>query len=1474
MKKLIAVFLAVSAFVAPASTQIEIQSVTAKQDTQNGVVDVAVMLQGEVSEVAKVECSFVAVNVENGAAVSIEHITRSGDDEIAGSVWTRKFIWDAKSDVGTVKVDDVALTVRAKISIGVGGVQLWENGPYWAECNVGATKPEEFGYYFWWGDTVGYKRLDDNWVAVDGIRSQFSFDGKNCPTYGMNDAKLKSLGYIDSVGNLAVEHDAATAHLCATWRMPTDEEFSRLVTDCDTELTTCNGVSGRIVKGRGAYAAQSIFLPAAGYGYKNDLLGGGSFGVYWSSTLASGDSIAAWGLIIDSGKCRQYYGYREDGMPIRPLRGCAETICERTVHLQVDFRGDSYSYVHNQEGITITGIVSSSRNVSIPEVIDGFAVTGIGRIEANEIELIRIPSTVKEIEFAAFCHMGELSAITVDPANPKYGSINGALYDKTTCEIIECPLSMETMLIPEGFKSIADCAFESCKKLQSITIPLSLKNIGNCAFRGCWSLLSVGNVDLSHWCSLSIGGDGANPLSRLKGLEMNERVCTDIQIPDGVSNICANAFLMCSWLTSVSFPDSVKKIGEDAFCGCKGLKIVALPFGMKTVGGGAFSSCTSLESIEIPSSVSEIGRYAFRGCDSLKKVFVDAGESGRIRYLLAESGVDVEGIDFIEGESRTPPDGRYRDEINGVVWSYLIHDGEACVGGGEQAVSVYSGSVSIPVKLGNCPATSIGAGAFDCTYLDSIFIPASIVQIDRAAFPHGDQLPVFVVDENNSSYKSEDGMLLSKSGVLICGVDRPSVNVPNDVVRIGDKAFSSCQKLVTLSLPNGLREIGNESFSWCDQLREIKLPSGLTNIAERAFYFCRGLESISFPSNLTQLGEGAFSACVNLKEVEVPSGVTLICKSVFLGCSKLNSLFLPAGLIGIDNSAFSGCIDLDSLEIPKGVREIGSGAFRDCPLKVISIPRSVVKIGAEAFTLGSIKTTITVEAGDLKRVKSLLSDAGVNISRVTFIEEGRGPGSWTDPKTGLTWEYCDYYYFDWDEETQDGDYVCDGGITIIKVSPNPVGVLQIPASIYGRPVRSVDQPWCYGNLEYYDWGYDDEEFLNYCDELTEVIFPDTIREIGPDMVRYCPNLTSVYLPEGLISIGKYSFMDCGLTSIEYPSTLQSDISYIWKSPIVSASIRGGNNDYFLFEDGGMYSTGDDYSDGVIQYGAVKHGKLIGSCRNIQTLSVREGCVQLRYDTLMSSLARSVFLPKSLKMGDGHAICHNQYLVSVCFSGRPIAIDGSSDFYNDCPNVTTYVPRNMGWENIVLTGIWQGRPIKFLDEYVPEPVEGGFLPELSMSSSEDDVRVAFAGAVDQRIKKNITSAGAYQAFRQWATDIGVQKVQVSPQAWTSFALNLNNLLPSELAESDLKVEAFTPSLTEGLFDFTVSVKDAQIGSNAYVEYIKTIFGVEGSPTLDSAAFKQDSVTVKFTNPMNGKLKLSAGPADKSSKAFFMKMKIKE
>ena len=208
---------------------------------------------------------------------------------------------------------------------GPGAVQLWENGPYWAECNVGATKPEEYGYYFWWGDTVGYKRENNAWVASAGSTSSFSFSSANAPTYKKNNATLLSESWIDSTGNLAAEHDAATAHLGSPWRMPTSDEIQALVDNCTTTWITTNGVYGRLVTGKETYANRSIFLPAAGYGSDSYLQNPGSRGIYWSSTPYSDNSKWAWSLIfIDSSNFSRNYNYRYDGRSVRPVRGFAE----------------------------------------------------------------------------------------------------------------------------------------------------------------------------------------------------------------------------------------------------------------------------------------------------------------------------------------------------------------------------------------------------------------------------------------------------------------------------------------------------------------------------------------------------------------------------------------------------------------------------------------------------------------------------------------------------------------------------------------------------------------------------------------------------------------------------------------------------------------------------------------------------------------------------------------------------------------------------------------------------------------------------------------------------------------------------------------------------------------------------------------------------------------------------------------------
>ena len=67
--------------------------------------------------------------------------------------------WNAREDMGQVVIDrmTVRITLEA-LAVSVGKVQLWEGGPYWADRNIGAKKPEDNGLYFWWGIRRGIDR--------------------------------------------------------------------------------------------------------------------------------------------------------------------------------------------------------------------------------------------------------------------------------------------------------------------------------------------------------------------------------------------------------------------------------------------------------------------------------------------------------------------------------------------------------------------------------------------------------------------------------------------------------------------------------------------------------------------------------------------------------------------------------------------------------------------------------------------------------------------------------------------------------------------------------------------------------------------------------------------------------------------------------------------------------------------------------------------------------------------------------------------------------------------------------------------------------------------------------------------------------------------------------------------------------------------------------------------------------------------
>ena len=176
----------------------------------------------------------------------------------------------------------------------------------WASCNVGATAPEEYGGYYAWGETE--EKSNYSWSTYKYCNGTSSSMTKYCTS--------SSDGTVDNKTTLEASDDVATVKWGGNWRMPTTEEQQELIDKCTWAWTTLNGVNGYRVTGPNG---NSIFLPAAGYRYGQEVDGQGSSGDYWSSSLSSSYGSGAYGLYFYGG----YYG-RSDysrgyGHSVRPV---------------------------------------------------------------------------------------------------------------------------------------------------------------------------------------------------------------------------------------------------------------------------------------------------------------------------------------------------------------------------------------------------------------------------------------------------------------------------------------------------------------------------------------------------------------------------------------------------------------------------------------------------------------------------------------------------------------------------------------------------------------------------------------------------------------------------------------------------------------------------------------------------------------------------------------------------------------------------------------------------------------------------------------------------------------------------------------------------------------------------------------------------------------------------------------------------
>ena len=241
--------------------------------------------------------------------------------------------------------------------------------------------------------------------------------------------------------------------------------------------------------------------------------------------------------------------------------------------------------------------------------------------------------------------------------------------------------------------------------------------------------------------------------------------------------------------------------------------------------------------------------------------------------------------------------------------------------------------------------TEIGCSAFtDCTSLTDVVIPDSVTCIDNSAF---------LRCTNLSEISLPDSVIRLGSGVFEDCTNLKSVRLPQNLTSIPYRFFFGCSRLKSISLPDSVTQIGEAAFGFCDLqeqvVQEIVSSDNITFIGSRAFEGNKNIYTVHIGKNVeyiqtetfNYMSTPSFNDCTNLTSITVsPENQTYTSINGLL-CSKdgRSLLYVPVGISG-------------RLDVPAGIETIGGEAMHYAfSIKIVHIPKSVKKIGSDAFPI-------------------------------------------------------------------------------------------------------------------------------------------------------------------------------------------------------------------------------------------------------------------------------------------------------------------------------------------------------------------------------------------------------------------------------------------------------------------------------------------------------------------------------------------
>ena len=507
------------------------------------------------------------------------------------------------------------------------------------------------------------------------------------------------------------------------------------------------------------------------------------------------------------------------------------------------------------------------------------------------------------------------------------------------------------------------------------------------------------------------------------------------------------------------------------------------------------------------------------------------------------------------------------------LWEFTQETGMA-------TITKYKGDaadVVVPDSFGDYLVVAIGDNAFaECQKLESVTFPKTLNSIGSKAFSGCWRLTSVTLPENLTSlgYRAfekcaflSEIIVQSKNLTLsgnYAGTCQPFYNAGSRTDGITVTFAEGCQvvpakmfsedgsSLVKAIFSNTVTSIGDKAFYQCSNLQNVTLPESLTSIGQYAFAGCTAFTSVTLPGKLETLGERSFDGTTKLSEIIVKAvalknitdsygangqpfygagtGTDGITVTFAEGCTKvpgsmfytrdngvapnLKKVVMSDTVKEIGVNAFASCVYLENVQMGNGVSIIGESAFYNCAkLTRLDLSDNLITISKSAFSRCSALNNI-VFPDTLTSIASYAFNECHAFTNVTLPAKLTTLGERSfNNCTGLT------------------EIVVKS--TLLKDITNSYGTNGQPFYNAGTAADGITVTFAEGCTRIPNnlfWKHQEGVAPN----VTKVVMPDTVTEIGGSAFSGCAYLTEVVSSKNLSTIGKSAFYNCAkLSSFEF-----------------------------------------------------------------------------------------------------------------------------------------------------------------------------------------------------------------------------------------------------------------------------------------------------------------------------------------------------